>query len=112
LLYKLELLRSELSGPNPTPVEKVLVERAIVCWLQVTAADIRLEQSEEPMTVAVAEYHQRCRDRSHRRFLSAIRTLATVRRLAVPALVQQFNTAQMQQVNVVAAGGATSAPRR
>jgi len=33
------------------------------------------------------DYNQRRQDRAHRRFLSAIRTLATVRRLALPTLV-------------------------
>jgi hypothetical protein len=41
---------------------------------------------------------------SIRRFLSAVRTLALVRRLALPVLVQQINVAAKQQVNV--GGGA------
>ena len=31
---KLERFRAELSGDNPTPVERVLVERVVACWLQ------------------------------------------------------------------------------
>jgi hypothetical protein len=43
-------------------------------------------------------------DRAHRRYLSALRTLALVRKLALPVL--QVNIAGKQQVNV----GAAAAP--
>jgi hypothetical protein len=38
-------------------------------------------------TWAEFDYYQRRQDRAHRRFLSAVKTLATVRRLALPTLV-------------------------
>jgi hypothetical protein len=104
LLRKLELMRAELSGPNPTPVERLLVERVVACWLQVQDADIRCAHAQkERLTPAWADYLQRRMDRSHRRYMSAIRTLALVRRLAVPALL--VNVAQKQQVNVLAEAG-------
>jgi hypothetical protein len=37
-------------------------------------------------TFAQSNYNQRRQDRAHRRFLSAVKTLATVRRLAFPTL--------------------------
>lgn len=37
---KLEAMRSELARPDSTPLEKLLVERVLVCWLQVYHADI------------------------------------------------------------------------
>jgi hypothetical protein len=33
LSRKLELLRAELAGPGPTPLERLLVERVVSCWL-------------------------------------------------------------------------------
>lgn len=48
------------------------------------------------LTLAKSEYHQRWIDRTHRRLMSTIMTLATVKRLAVPAV--QINLAR-QQVN-------------
>ena len=42
-------------------------------------------------------YYQKSIDRAHRRYLSAIKTLATVRKLALPVL--QVNIAK-KQVNV------------
>ena len=33
LSRKLETLRAELAGPEPTPLERLLVERVVSCWL-------------------------------------------------------------------------------
>jgi hypothetical protein len=50
------------------------------------------------MTIGQADYQQRRIDRAHRRFLSAVETLARVRKLAVPML--QVNVAKNQQINM------------
>ena len=60
--------------------------------------------SEGGMTLAQSEHAQRRMDRAHRRFLSTLKTLAAVRRLALPAL--QINVAR-QQVNQLNAGGSS-----
>ena len=86
ILAKLEMLRTELAGPRPTPIERLLVERVVACWLQVYHADAIAAQAENVAPV-MGDYNQRRQDRAHRRFLSAIRALATVRRLALPTLV-------------------------
>ena len=39
---KLQQLRLELAGPNPTPIERILVERMVACWLHVQFADSQL----------------------------------------------------------------------
>jgi hypothetical protein len=104
LTRKLELLRAELAGPNPTPVERLLVERVLCCWLQLHDDDLRLHQQEAKLTLAQGEYWHRCRDRAHKRYLSAIKALATVRKLAVPVL--QVNIAR-KQVNVAAPCGSS-----
>jgi hypothetical protein len=100
LTRKLELLRAELAGPAPTPVERLLAERVAACWLQLHDADIRLAQRGGKLTLAQADYHQRTRDRAHKRYLSAIKTLALVRKMALPVL--QVNIAR-KQVNVAGA---------
>ncbi len=99
LTRKLELLRAELAGPNPTPVERLLVERVVACWLQVQDADIRYAQRQGDCTLAQGDYYQRRMDRAHKRYLSALKTLALVRKLALPVL--QLNIAR-KQVNVAA----------
>jgi hypothetical protein len=41
LCRNLELLRAALAGPNPTPIERLLVQRVVACWLQVQNASLR-----------------------------------------------------------------------
>lgn len=96
LTRKLELLRAELSGPNPTPLERLLVERIVACWLQVQDADVRYAQAKN-LSLEWGDYYQRRMDRANKRYLTAIKTLATVRKLALPVL--QVNIAR-KQVNV------------
>jgi hypothetical protein len=97
LYRKLELLRAEVAGPAPAPLERLLVGRVVACWLQLHHADILLAQQAGQMSLQQADYHQRTRDRAHKRYLSAIKTLALVRKLALPVL--QVNIAR-KQVNV------------
>src|SRR5262249_26280175 len=33
LIRKVEIMRDELAGPSPTPLERLLVERIVTCWL-------------------------------------------------------------------------------
>jgi hypothetical protein len=96
LTTKMELLRAELAGPKPTPIERLLVERAVACWLQVQDADVRYAQAKD-LSVKWYEYFQSRMNHSHKRYLSALKTLALVRKLAVPVL--QVNIAK-KQINV------------
>jgi len=70
----------------------------VACWLQVQFADSRAAYFEQHGgTLAQGQYWQRMQDRAHRRYLTAIRTLAQVRRLLTPAV--QINVAE-NQVNL------------
>jgi hypothetical protein len=86
LVAKLKTMRTELAGPQPSPIEKLLAERVVACWLQIYHADA-MDAESGSITFAQADYIHRRQDRAHRRFLSAVKTLATVRRLALPTLV-------------------------
>lgn len=99
VLKKVELLRADLLGDSPTAVERVLVERVVACWLQVQEAELRAAQSQKDATYKQLDFYQRRMDATNRRFLAAVKTLALVRKLAVPAL--QVNIAR-KQVNVIA----------
>jgi hypothetical protein len=99
LICKLDLLRAELAGAAPAPLERLLVERVVACWLQLHFADIHLAQQSGEMSLRLGDYHHRNRDRAHKRYLSAIKTLALVRKLALPVL--QVNIAD-KQLNVAA----------
>ena len=61
----------------------MLVERIVSCWLQVQHADLIVVQP-KGVSHASGDYNQRRQDRSHRRLLAAVKTLASVRRLALP----------------------------
>lgn len=98
LQRELEKKRAELSGENPTPIERLLVERVVSCWLQVHHADLIVAQSNSG-SHAQGEYNQRRQDRSHRRFLEAVKSLATVRRLAIP-LRLDVNVAALVNANI------------
>jgi hypothetical protein len=97
IVRKMDLLRAELAGPDPSADERLLADRVVACWLHLH----HLEYTDTSLTAAggqAGELLQRAVDRAHRRYLSAIKTLATVRKLALPAL--QLNIAR-KQVNVV-----------
>ena len=104
LARKLGLLRRELAGPSPSALERLLVERAVACWLQVQDADVRYAHNQKGCTLAQGEYCQRRMDRAHIRYLSALKALALVRKLALPVLVAQVNVGG-QQVNIAAGAG-------
>jgi hypothetical protein len=86
LQAKLDAMRKDLAGTQLSPIERLLAERAIACWLQLYHADAIVAQTEN-CSLERGDYQQRRQDRAHRRFLSAIKTLATVRRLASPIRV-------------------------
>ncbi|HTE19411.1 MAG TPA: hypothetical protein VK689_13635 [Armatimonadota bacterium] len=92
---KMDSLRAELEGPTPTPLEKLLVERVALCWLQANYEDIIDAQNRTGRTWTASLSQQKRAETAQRRFLAAVKTLATVRRLALPAL----------QVNIAAHGG-------
>jgi hypothetical protein len=102
VIKKLTHLRQELPGPSPAPVERLLVDRVVACWLQIQDAEVRCAQNQKGMTIPQADFHQRRMDATNRRHLAALKALALVRKLAVPAL--QINVAK-KQVN-----GSTPAP--
>ena len=86
VLHRLDMMRAELAGPNPSATEKLLVDRVVACLLQSQHADYMAAEASDD-SVAIGDYHQRRQDRANRRLLLAIKTLATVRRLALPIRV-------------------------
>jgi hypothetical protein len=96
LTRKLDLLRDELGGPNPTPLERLLVERIVSCWLHLYQLELIYAQKES-MSLELGNYYQRSLSSAQKRYLAAIKMLALVRKLAIPAL--QVNIAR-KQVNV------------
>jgi hypothetical protein len=76
------------------------VERDVTCWLQVQGADVRYAQSQKDCTLTQGDYYKRGMDRAHRRYLSAIKALAVVRKLALTVMLVNIGR---KQVNVAGA---------
>jgi hypothetical protein len=98
---KMDQLRKELAGDKPSILERLLIERIVLCWLSLYDSEVRFAQMKD-LTLKQAAYWQDRIDRAHRRYLTAIKALATIRKLALPAL--QVNIAR-KQVNVAGAAG-------
>jgi hypothetical protein len=95
LQEKVQALRQDLEGPDPSPLERLLIDRIVCCWL--------FTQFNELKTVVgnpspkQREHYERSSNRATRRFLAACKTLAQVRKLLGPTI--QINVAE-RQVNV------------
>jgi hypothetical protein len=98
-LQKLDAVRTELEGPNPTPMERLLAERISICWFVANWYEDAFIESIKGMSIPQASFHLGRIDKAHARFLKAIRALAQVRRLVPP--VVQVNIAN--QVNLTEA---------
>jgi hypothetical protein len=87
LARKLEELKSELGGPDPSPLERLLVGRVASLWLQVHYADTVYAQTRGPVaTPALLRELQRRQDSAERRDQAAIKQLALVRKLLRPSV--------------------------
>jgi hypothetical protein len=98
----LEGMRQDLAGPNPSPLEKLGAERVASCWLQLHYAELLYNQALPNFSLDQDDHYQRRLDRLHKRYLSAMRSLAQVRKLLKPK-VAQINIGEKQQINTGAA---------
>ncbi len=96
---KLNALRREIGGPDPSLLEDLLAQRIAACWLHLhyVEAIYALNVENNGLGGRWSESMQRSIDRAQRRYLSAIRTLVQVRRLLAPMV--QVNIAE-KQVNI------------
>ena len=70
----------ELAGPEPTVIERLLAERATLCWLQIHHADTLAAQS-LAQSRQHADFWAKRQSGAHRRYLSSLAALVTLRRL-------------------------------
>ncbi len=97
VVQQLANLKSELEGPNPTPIERLLAERASLCWFILNRYENAYVNADGWSIDQVDLQMRRKIDEAHSRFLSSLLTLAQVRKLALPTV--QLNIAK-NQVNV------------
>jgi hypothetical protein len=98
LTRQLQALQAELTGPYTTPLERLLVERIGLCYLQMQQADLTAVQMLTKSSPVQESWMQQRQDRAQSRLLMAIKALAQVRKLLRPGATVQVNIAQ--QVNV------------
>ena len=75
-------LRKELAGVDASPLERLLAERVVACWLQTSFWDAMQTQEFDNGGRNAIRRHQ---DSAHRRFETAAKNLAVVRKLLTPA---------------------------
>jgi hypothetical protein len=93
LRHQLESMRVEVAGKNPSALEHLLAERVVATWLQMQLFEGLYAVGMKSGTSIQDDHRQKRLDRAHRRHLSAIRTLAQIRKLG-PAV--QINIAEKQ----------------
>ncbi len=94
LARQLASMREEIAGEKPSPLERLLTERVVATWLQVQLFEgLYAAGMYQSMSVKQGSYFQKRMDRAHRNHLSAIRTLAQVRKLGP---MVQINIAEKQ----------------
>ena len=81
---KAEQLRAELAGPAPSPLERLLIERIVATWLQVHYSDASYAQLKGTNPAQHTAALQR-QNSAQQRYLQAVKSLATVRKLLRPA---------------------------
>jgi hypothetical protein len=84
---KLEELRVELAGCSPSPLEQLLVQRVLACWVQSYYADALYAQARGPdATAAVRQELIKRQESAQRRYLASVKQLAIVRKLLKPSV--------------------------
>jgi hypothetical protein len=93
LRHQLKSMRVEVAGEDPSALERLLAERVVATWLEVQLFEVLYAAGMKGGTLKQDDHRQKRLDRAHRRHLSAIRTLAQIRKLG-PAV--QINIAEKQ----------------
>jgi hypothetical protein len=81
----LAALREELASPSPSPLERILIQRVVLCRLQTHKADIDAAAQDQGVNPH-GPHAQRRQDAAHKRLLAAVKQLAVVRKLLAPSL--------------------------
>ena len=82
VMRKLKDMRGDLCGLNPSPLEVLLVERVLACYVQTAYADATYAGARGPESTApLRQELLRRQESAQRRYLAAIRNLALVRKL-------------------------------
>jgi hypothetical protein len=103
LQERMDQMRAEIAGENPTPLEVLLTERVVSGWLLVEvlegliAGQCQRDVTAHRVPATVVIQQSRILESATRRYLASIKELARVRKLQAGTQPVQVNT----QVNVL-----------
>jgi hypothetical protein len=99
LVARARTLKRSMVGDSPTILESLLAERIVICKLALDRAEtLHMANMQGDSSYKKALFYEHLMDQAHRRYVHAIKSLAQVRKLQLPA-VAQLNVAA-NQVNV------------
>ena len=98
------VMRQEIAGETPSPLEVLLTERVVACWMLVQLFDALMAgqlwkrtPSEKRVGERTLRHYLRWQDLANKHFLAAVQALARVRKLQANTPGVQYNT----QINVL-----------
>ena len=91
---QLDEMRAELTGARYSPIEAKLIDRVLVCWLQLHYFEAQLFAGLDAATPEQSAQTQKLIDGANRRYLASLKALASVRKLGLPTI--QINIAEKQ----------------
>ena len=107
LAARLDLMRADIAGPDPSPLEVLLAERICSLWLLIEVLEMLVSAQlsgdlppEHRSPTSYLKFIIGWQESANRRFLSATRELARVRKLQKNTPAVQFNT----QINLKTSG--------
>jgi hypothetical protein len=103
---KARKMKAQLLGPDPTPLESLLADRVVACWLQLTHADAAAAKAlSDGAPPRVCEFWAKRQGGAHHRYITSLGALATARRL-LPGESQKGRAteARAEQIGVETSG--------
>jgi hypothetical protein len=100
LSARLDLMRTQIAGESPSPLEALLTDRVVSCWLLVellealTSAQLQTGEHMKDKHVpdSFLKLILKWQESTHRRYLTAMRELARIRKLQRGTPEVQYNT--------------------
>jgi hypothetical protein len=96
---RLDMMREEIAGENPTALEVLLTERVVACWLLVELFEALMSAQlwkgtakKQRTPPSFLKHYLSWQEAANRRYLAAIRELARVRKLQSNMPSVQVNT--------------------
>ncbi|MCW3051439.1 MAG: hypothetical protein JWN14_609 [Chthonomonadales bacterium] len=96
---KTDQLRKDLTAEDDTPLERLLIERVIVCYHAMNDAERIFQGKQDGATFTQHEHYDKAVDRAQRRYLTAVRELGLARRLRMPKREADAQAARLRVVD-------------